>query len=89
MSMRDFEKLGVFYLGRRYDADAKKLNGDLVPYDSKDLVTHALSVGMSGSGNTGLGLAATDAATERLERITAKPKKTNVSVKLVALVWTP
>ncbi len=40
--MTDFEKLGVFYLGRRYDLDAKKPTGELVLYDSKDLVTHAL-----------------------------------------------
>ena len=50
----DYEKLGVFYLGRRYDATAKKATDDLVLYDSRDLVTHALCVGMTGSGKTGL-----------------------------------
>lgn len=49
----DFEKLGVFYLGRRFDPDAKKATDDLILYDSKDLVTHALCVGMTGSGKTG------------------------------------
>jgi hypothetical protein len=44
----DYEKLGVFYLGKRKD------NGDLLLYDSKDLVTHAVCVGMTGSGKTGL-----------------------------------
>src|SRR5215467_14285181 len=58
--MQDFERLGVFYLGRRYDAGAKKTTEDLVLYDSKDLVTHALCVGMTGSGKTGLGFAAID-----------------------------
>ncbi|MGE3704949.1 MAG: helicase HerA-like domain-containing protein [Vicinamibacterales bacterium] len=55
--MVDFEKLGEFYLGREYDAAAGKATGDLVLYDSKDLVTHALIVGMTGSGKTGLGVA--------------------------------
>jgi hypothetical protein len=32
--------------------------------------------------------AANDAATEKLERVVIKPKKTNVTVKIVALVWT-
>ena len=52
--MRDFEKLGVFYLGRRYDLARKKREGELVLYDSRDLVTHAVCVGMTGSGKTGL-----------------------------------
>jgi len=50
----DFEKLGVFYLGRRFDLSKKALTNDLVLYDSSDLVTHALCVGMTGSGKTGL-----------------------------------
>ena len=33
--------------------------------------------------------AASDAATERLETIVVKPKKANVTVKLLALVWMP
>jgi hypothetical protein len=52
--MEDFEKLGTFYLGRVYDLEAKKLKDDLLLYDSKDLVTHAVCVGMTGSGKTGL-----------------------------------
>jgi hypothetical protein len=55
--MQDFEKLGVFYLGRRYDLDRRTSTGDLVLYDSKDLVTHAVCIGMTGSGKTGLCLA--------------------------------
>src|SRR6187397_3204480 len=50
----DFEKLGVFYLGREYDPAANVLKDDLVLYDSKDLTTHAVCVGMTGSGKTGL-----------------------------------
>jgi hypothetical protein len=43
-----FEKLGVFYLGKT------KADNNLLLYDSKDLVTHAVCVGMTGSGKTGL-----------------------------------
>jgi hypothetical protein len=50
----DFEKLGVFYLGRPYDLAAKKSKEGLLLYDSRDLVTHAVCVGMTGSGKTGL-----------------------------------
>ncbi len=42
-------ELGVFYLGREYDQGAKKLGENLVLYDSRDLVTHAVVVGMTGS----------------------------------------
>jgi hypothetical protein len=52
--MEDFEKLGVFYLGRQYDLAAGKALDALLLYDSKDLVTHAVCVGMTGSGKTGL-----------------------------------
>lgn len=52
--MSDFEKLGVFYLGREYDLENRKPGDDLILYDSKDLVTHAVCVGMTGSGKTGL-----------------------------------
>jgi hypothetical protein len=50
----DFEKLGVFYLGRPYDLAARKPKDGLLLYDSRDLVTHAVCVGMTGSGKTGL-----------------------------------
>ncbi|MCP5327444.1 MAG: ATP-binding protein [Sinobacteraceae bacterium] len=50
----DYEKLGVFYLGREYDAAAGALRDELVLYNSKDLTTHAVCVGMTGSGKTGL-----------------------------------
>src|SRR5919197_2838709 len=46
--MESFEKLGVFYLGK------SKANDDLLLYDSRDLVTHAVCIGMTGSGKTGL-----------------------------------
>lgn len=52
--MEDYEKMGAFYLGRSYDLSKKKTGESLVLYDSKDLVTHAVCVGMTGSGKTGL-----------------------------------
>ena len=55
--MQDFEKLGVFYLGKVYDTAAGTARDDLVLYDAKDLTTHAMMVGMTGSGKTGLALA--------------------------------
>lgn len=54
MSTPDYEKLGVFYLGRRYDPRQKQAQSDLILYESKNLVTHGLVVGMTGSGKTGL-----------------------------------
>ncbi len=44
----------TFYLGRRYDPQANRLEDDVVYYDSRDLTTHAVVVGMTGSGKTGL-----------------------------------
>jgi hypothetical protein len=52
--MQDFERLGVFYLGASYDLGRKERGTDLLLYDSRDLVTHAVCVGMTGSGKTGL-----------------------------------
>src|SRR5262245_54548962 len=52
--MEDFEKLGLFYLGRRYDVATRRALDALVLYESRDLVTHAVCVGMAGSGKTGL-----------------------------------
>ncbi len=54
--MQDFEKLGVFYLGKEYDLEKNKLKEDLVLYKSKDLTTHGVIIGMTGSGKTGLGI---------------------------------
>lgn len=50
----DYEKLGVFYLGKRFDLASGARTDDVLLYDSKDLTTHAVCVGMTGSGKTGL-----------------------------------
>ena len=49
-----FEKLGLFYLGKVSDPATQSVTADYLLYDSKDLVTHAVCVGMTGSGKTGL-----------------------------------
>ncbi len=50
----DFEKLGAFYLGKEYEVAASQLLDRLLMYDARDLTTHAVCVGMTGSGKTGL-----------------------------------
>jgi hypothetical protein len=73
--MQDFEKLGVFYLGRRFDSARRQTLEDLVLYDSKDLTTHAVCVGMTGSGKTGLCLALLEeAAIDGIPVIAIDPK---------------
>lgn len=65
----DYEKLGAFYLGRLKDTDQTLL------YDSKDLTTHAVCVGMTGSGKTGLCLGLLEeAAIDGIPAIVIDPK---------------
>ena len=54
--MKDYEKLGAFYLGKKYDLAAGSREEEMVLYDAKDLNTHAVIIGMTGSGKTGLGI---------------------------------
>jgi len=73
--MFDFEKLGAFYLGKRYDMEAQKLTDEPVLYDSKDLTTHAAIIGMTGSGKTGLGIGILEeAALDHIPVIAIDPK---------------
>ena len=73
--MEDFEKLGVFYIGREYDLANKKSGEHLILYDSKDMVTHGVCVGMTGSGKTGLCIAILEeAALDGIPAIIIDPK---------------
>jgi hypothetical protein len=75
MALQDFEKLGAFYLGRSYDLAAKSPGNVPLLYDSKDLVTHAVCVGMTGSGKTGLCLSLIEeAAIDGIPTIAIDPK---------------
>ena len=74
-TVQDYEKLGSFYLGKKYDLAGRKLLDELVNYESKDLVTHALCVGMTGSGKTGLCLSLLEeAAIDGVPAICIDPK---------------
>jgi hypothetical protein len=73
--MEDFEKLGQFYLGRQHDLSTGRLTENLVMYDAKDLVTHGVCVGMTGSGKTGLCLSLLEeAAIDNIPALVIDPK---------------
>lgn len=75
--IKDFEKLGVFYLGKQV---AEVDNADpalqtLLLYESKDLLTHGVCIGMTGSGKTGLCLGLIEeAAIDGIPVIAIDPK---------------
>ena len=69
MSVAEYEKLGVFYLGRNVDTGAPYL------YESNHLTTHAVVIGMTGSGKTGLSIGLLEeAALDGLPAIVVDPK---------------
>ena len=74
--MTNFEKLGAFYLGRPYDLDRQESSATQpLLYDAKDLTTHAVCVGMTGSGKTGLGVTLIEeAALDGIPVIAIDPK---------------
>ena len=75
MPTQDFEKLGAFYLGRPFDTASGKPGEGLLLYDSRDLVTHAVCFGMTGSGKTGLCLALLEeAAIDGVPALAIDPK---------------
>jgi len=70
-----FEKLGAFYLGRPYDPASNATSPAPLLYDSKDLTTHGLIVGMTGSGKTGLAIVLLEeAALDGIPSIVIDPK---------------
>ncbi len=69
------EKLGSFYLGARYDNAANTITSEAINYDSRDLTTHAVCVGMTGSGKTGLCVGLLEeAAIDKVPAIIIDPK---------------
>ena len=69
------EKLGSFFLGNQYDLTGKKRLDVPVHYDSRDLTTHAVCVGMTGSGKTGLCIGLLEeAALDKIPTIMIDPK---------------
>ena len=64
-----YEKMGLFYLGKESE------NAALALYKSKDLTTHAMLIGMTGSGKTGLGIGLIEeAALDNIPSIVIDPK---------------
>jgi Helicase HerA, central domain len=70
-----YEKLGAFYLGRPFDPQAGAAPAPPLLYDSRDLLTHAVCVGMTGSGKTGLCVALLEeAAIDGIPALVIDPK---------------
>ena len=70
-----YEKLGAFYLGRPHDLARGETGTEPLLYDSRDLLTHAVCVGMTGSGKTGLLLSLLEeAAIDRIPALVIDPK---------------
>ena len=73
--MHAYEKLGALYLGKRFDLERDAVGDALLLYDAKDLTTHAVCVGMTGSGKTGLCLSLLEeAAIDGIPAIAIDPK---------------
>ncbi len=70
-----YEKASTFYLGKGIDPGADAPRDDLLLYDAKDLTTHGMCVGMTGSGKTGLCLSLLEeAAIDGIPAIAIDPK---------------
>ncbi len=73
--MQFVEKLGAFYIGGRYDIDKSERLPQPVIYDARDLTTHGVIVGMTGSGKTGLAIGILEeAALDKIPAIIIDPK---------------
>ena len=69
------EKLGSFYLGAQYDLKKSLITKNIVNYDARDLTTHAVCFGMTGSGKTGLCIGLLEeAALDKVPAIIIDPK---------------
>jgi hypothetical protein len=73
--MSDLDQLGSFYLGRPFDLRTSETDSQPLLYDSRHLTTHAVCVGMTGSGKTGLCLSLLEeAALDGIPAIAIDPK---------------
>jgi hypothetical protein len=82
--MIDYEKLGLFYLGKKYDLENDKVLDELILYDSKDLLTHGVCIGMTGSGKTGLCIGILEeAAIDKIPSIAIDPKGDIINIMLL------
>jgi hypothetical protein len=69
------EHLGSFYLGAEYDLQSGAHTSVPLNYETRDLTTHAVCVGMTGSGKTGLCLGLLEeAAIDDVPAILIDPK---------------
>ena len=75
MTLPAYERIGAFYLGKQVPAVGKDPTDELLLYDAKDLTTHAMCVGMTGSGKTGLCIGLLEeAAIDGIPAIAIDPK---------------
>jgi hypothetical protein len=75
LDMQEFDKPGSFYLGRDYDLAAGSVTETPLVYDCDNLTTHAVCVGMTGSGKTGLCISLLEeAALDGIPAIAIDPK---------------
>ena len=73
--MQDLDRLASFYLGKEYDLAGGRVLDQAVNYDARDLTTHAVCLGMTGSGKTGLGaILLEEAALDGVPSIVIDPK---------------
>ena len=83
-------RVGEFYLGGEVIAGTEPAANPLL-YDAADLTTHAVIIGMTGSGKTAdLAALATPLPAElTIEPLTLALSKSNVVPHLTAIVWLP
>jgi len=70
-----YEKLGLFYFGKEVNPKTLETTDNILLYKSQDFTTHAVIIGMTGSGKTGLGIGIIEEATlDKIPSIIIDPK---------------